>query len=344
MNRKAIGIVVIGRNEGQRLQRALESIPSGAANVLYVDSGSTDGSSGLARSMNIAVHQLDPAESFSAARARREGAEILMKMNPGLKWIQFLDGDCVLEKGWIEYAIEHISGHPDIGIVCGLLSEMNPSRSIYNRIIAVRWNAVTGDIDSCGGIFMIRKSIYDAIGGFNAALLTGEEAELCSRVRKSGYRIVRLKAKMARHDADLVNFRQWWVRAVWGGFGDAIEYKVLQGKVSDCRRRETRSILIWTIIVPLMGLIGLLSAIESPWFILVPVMCVLAYFSLIVRIARDRWQRGDAVSDAALYAVFCVLRKLPYAIGFYKYKLYPASCARRPDPHAPGSHTHSVEK
>jgi glycosyltransferase involved in cell wall biosynthesis len=331
----SVGTIVIGRNEGERLRRAFESIPSGAAKVLYVDSGSSDGSVALARSMGVDVHELDPEKPFSAARARREGVEVMLKDHPDLEAIQFLDGDCTLEKGWSEKAIAHLSAHPNAAIVCGLLTEANTERSIYNRFIAVRWNATIGDIDACGGIFMIRICVYKSVGGFNSALLTGEEAELCARVRKAGHRIVRLDTKMACHDADLVSFGQWWGRAVWGGFGDAMEYDVLKGGVSAARHRETRSIVIWVATAPLLGLLGAIGAYWLPWLIGLPVVCALAYPALVVRVGMDRLRRGDSFADSAIYAFFCVLRKFPYAIGFFKYRLFPSSRAKVPDPHAP---------
>ena len=47
-----IGVVVIGRNEGERLKRCLNSIQSQHSGpVVYVDSGSTDGSADYARSV-----------------------------------------------------------------------------------------------------------------------------------------------------------------------------------------------------------------------------------------------------------------------------------------------------
>ena len=330
-----VGTVIIGRNEGERLRSAFESIPGDDFTALYVDSGSSDGSVDLARSMGIDVHELDPAKPFTAARARREGANLLIKKYRGLKAIQFIDGDCALEDGWFERAIAHLSKNPDTAIVCGLLTEAAPDRSIYNRFTALRWNVATGDIDTCGGIFMIRTSVYDKVSGFNPALLTGEEAELCARVRNAGHRIVRLDANMARHDACLVTFGQWWSRAVWGGFGDAIGYDVLRGKVSDAQRREIRSIIIWIVITPMLGLLGVIGAIWWSPLVLISAICVLGYPALMTKVWLDRLRRGDAVKDAAVYSFFCVFGKLPYAIGFFKYRLFPESRVKVPDPHAP---------
>jgi GT2 family glycosyltransferase len=329
-----VGIIIIGRNEGERLQKAFETLSDGVEALLYVDSGSTDGSVALAQSLNIAVHELDPATPFSAARARNEGAGILLAAFPSLELIQFVDGDCVLAPDWIEKAVAYMDKDPKTGIVCGRLIEANPERSIYNRVTAVRWNAAIGDIDACGGIFMIRRFVFQEVGGFNMALLTGEEAALCANVRKIGFRIVRLDEKMAHHDADIVSFRDWWGRAVWGGYGDAMQYDVLKGKVNPNRRRETRSIYTWVVYAPVMAVLGIVGSIWWPWLMILPLLCLLGYGALIGKIWQDRLRREDDGLDAMLYALFCVLRKFPYAIGFFWYRLNWGGGTRRPDPHA----------
>lgn len=329
-----IGVIVIGRNEGERLRHAFSSIPVADVSVLYVDSGSSDGSVELAKLMNIPVHSLDPSTPFSAARARLEGAEILMAKYPQLQFIQFLDGDCTLKKSWLETAVNFLKQHQNVGLVCGKLEEDAPERSIFNQLNANRWkSAQLGEIESCGGIFLIRKLAYMTVKGFNPLLLTGEEAELCLRVRKSGYKIVRLDTDMASHDSDLVHFSDWWNRAVWGGYGDALEYHILSGKVSLERQRETRSIYIWVLTVPLIGALGLAGSFLVNWFSMLPILCVMGYLTLISKIMRYRIKLGDSNRDAALYALFSVLRKLPYGIGFIRYRLNSQSLSRRPDPH-----------
>ena len=55
-----VGVVVIGRNEGERLRRCLVSVRSQADRVVYVDSGSSDGSPHVAAALGVEVVQLDP--------------------------------------------------------------------------------------------------------------------------------------------------------------------------------------------------------------------------------------------------------------------------------------------
>ncbi len=68
-----VGVVVIGRNEGERLVRSLESVVGKAAAVVYVDSASSDQSVANARRIGADVVELDRSEPFTAARAECRG-------------------------------------------------------------------------------------------------------------------------------------------------------------------------------------------------------------------------------------------------------------------------------
>src|SRR5690242_4499435 len=96
-----LGIVVIGRNEGKRLINCLNSIKRLInTEIIYVDSGSSDGSAGAAKEYGAVVITLDPKAPFTAARARNEGFSSLIGRNPRIRFVQFVDGDCELVDGW----------------------------------------------------------------------------------------------------------------------------------------------------------------------------------------------------------------------------------------------------
>ena len=82
-----IGVVVIGRNEGERLKRCLASLLGKADKVIYVDSGSTDGSVQLAQGLGIEVVALDMTRPFTAARARNEGFQCLQRQLPQVTYV-----------------------------------------------------------------------------------------------------------------------------------------------------------------------------------------------------------------------------------------------------------------
>lgn len=287
--------------------------------------------------MGIAVHELDPQLPFSAARARKEGVAVLIGTNPSIEYIQFLDADCTLESDWIARAAEELDNDRHVAVVCGELHEVAPHRSIYNKINSLQWKASPGETASCGGVFMIRRSAYSEVGGFNASLLTGEEPELCARIRASGYAVIRVRFAMASHDSDMLHFKDWWKRAVWGGYGDALEHHVLGGEVTTQRRRETRSNLLWGALVPALGLLTLGGVLWSRWFSLGVAALLLAYTALWAKVVGYRIKKGDTRGDSGAYAVFCVIRKVPLAVGFLQYWLGTHRRRVQPDPHTPSN-------
>src|SRR5262245_10695925 len=95
------GVVVIGRNEGDRLKRCLQSV-SNAGAVVYVDSGSTDGSVEWARNHHFEVVDLDMNLPFTAGRGRNVGFRRLKARATDIDCVQFVDGDCEMDPVWLE--------------------------------------------------------------------------------------------------------------------------------------------------------------------------------------------------------------------------------------------------
>ncbi|MGH7290017.1 MAG: glycosyltransferase family 2 protein, partial [Myxococcota bacterium] len=212
-----IGVVVIGRNEGDRLVRCLESLRGEARRIVYVDSSSSDASVAKARVSGASVLELDPEIPFTAARARNAGFERLIAERPDLELVQFVDGDCEVRSGWLEYAAECLDERRELAVACGRRRERFPARSAYNRIADIEWDTPVGDARSCGGDSLMRVRAFQAVGGFDASLIAGEEPELCLRLRRAGYKVARLPCEMTLHDAAMLHFSQFWRRAVRAG-------------------------------------------------------------------------------------------------------------------------------
>lgn len=207
-----LGAVVIGRNEGKRLHTCLTSIMALNCPVVFVDSGSSDGSAALARSMGCIVVELDQERGFTAARARNAGFERLASLYPALALVQFVDGDCELNPDWLYAAVPVLWQNPWIAAVCGRRRERNPHMSPYNRLCDLEWNTPLGETHSCGGDVLMRAEAFAAVGGFQPSLIAGEEPELCFRLRRAGWTIHRIAADMTLHDAAMTRFGQWWKR------------------------------------------------------------------------------------------------------------------------------------
>ena len=207
-----LGIVAIGRNEGERLRACLASLPTGAATV-YVDSGSSDGSVAAARSAGAEVVELAPGTPFTAALARNAG----MARLADAEFVQMVDGDCALAAGWLDAACAALRDDPKLAVVFGRRRERFPERSVYNRLCDDEWNVPVGPARACGGDALFRAGALRAAGGYAEGMIAGEEPDLCLRLREAGWRIARIDAEMTAHDAAMTRFGQWWRRSVRAG-------------------------------------------------------------------------------------------------------------------------------
>lgn len=307
-----IGIVVIGRNEGERLKNCLTSIGGLAGPVVYVDSGSTDGSVATARAMGVDVVDLDMRAPFTAARARNEGFERVRQLAPGLPYVQFVDGDCEVVDSWLDAAVAFLDANPDVAAVCGRRRERHPERSIYNLLCDIEWNTPAGEAKACGGDVMMRAHAFATANGYRPSLIAGEEPELCVRLRAAGWRIWRLDREMTLHDAAMTRFVQWWIRSKRAGYAFA-EGAALHGGLPERHRvRESRRAWFWGLGVPLLGFA--FAALVGP----IGLVAFMAYPLQILRLAlrgnlfrRENWW----------HAVFLVIGKFPEMLGQAKFTL-----------------------
>lgn len=265
-----VGVVAIGRNEGARLVRCLESVPPGLA-VIYVDSGSTDGSVAAASVARAHIINLDMAIPFTAARARNEGWRALIVQHPGLDYIQFVDGDCEFELGWIVTAKAYLDGQPNVAVACGRRRERFPEASYYNRLCDAEWNTPVGEAEACGGDALVRTSALLAVDGYDSALMAGEEPEMCLRLREQGWKIHRLDAPMTIHDADMLRFGQWWTRARRSGFGYAQVWHATKRRQAPLYARELSRAVLWAGVVPIVTLL-LAALIDWRMAIIAPLL------------------------------------------------------------------------
>lgn len=300
-----VGFVVIGRNEGVRLEACLAAVTATGAPLVYADSASSDGSPDRAARAGATVIELDPARRMNAARGRREGAERLFADHPGIEYVQFLDGDCVLQPGWIEAATAFLAAQPDVAAVCGRRFEAHPEASIYNRLCNAEWDTPVGEAEAVGGDSLMRAEAYRAVGGYDPAVMAGEEPELCLRLRQAGWRIWRLDAPMTEHDVAMFRLSQWWARSRRAGIGYAQTWRMSGGALFG---RQLRGAMLWTVAVPLAG-IGVALAAGRPWLLgLIPA----AYAAQLVRLAA---RRGTGEPGAWRRAGLMLVTKLGEGVG-----------------------------
>lgn len=315
----SVGVVVIGRNEGARLGKCLESVIGPDRTVVYVDSGSSDGSVAMARAIGAEVLELDMSIPFCAARARNAGFAQLMQCDSQVKLVQFVDGDCEIAQDWLPTAAQVLSSRSELAIVAGWLNERFPKASIYNRIGEVEWNfSGTGEVESVGGVFMVRREAFESVSGFDITLTSGEEPELCHRLSQKGWKFLRLDRRMAWHDLAMTRFSQWWTRQVRNGYGSA--YVGERFGLTKFQRNNlmVRVWAIWLITLPLVGVVAGIAA-GAPAGLL-SVLSILAIWpAQVVRVAIRNVRRVNSRPLALAYAFFVMTAYFPQMEGQAKY-------------------------
>ena len=233
----SISVVIIGRNEGERLTRCLESLAplvrSGSTEVIYVDSASTDGSPERARAAGARVVRVHP-DRPCAAIGRNAGWR-----HARAPFVLFLDGDTELDPGFVEAALPAFDD-PRVAIVWGHRRESRPEASIYNRVLDLDWIYRPGLTEFCGGDALMRTAVLRQSGGFDESLIAGEEPDLCRRIRSVGFEILHIDHAMTRHDLAVSRFGQYWRRAVRAGHAYAEVSRRFARTSDPMWRREAR--------------------------------------------------------------------------------------------------------
>jgi glycosyltransferase involved in cell wall biosynthesis len=307
-----ISVVVIGRNEGERLERCLRSVQTAnsggrAVELIYVDSDSTDGSPERAQRLGARVLRVQPARP-SAAIGRNAGWRVATGTH-----VLFLDGDTVLERDFLPAALGEIETSPGIAVVWGHRREIAPSASLYNRALDLDWIYPPGDTEFCGGDALFRRAALERSGGFDDSLIAGEEPELCARLRAMGYRIRHIDVPMTGHDLAITHWRQYWRRAERAGHAYAEVSARFADTTSPLWSRESRRNL-WHGGLVASGLAGIPLALLAgmPGLAMAGVA---AAAGIVGRTAwRARWKDSNP-GTLLTYALHSHLQQVPILWG-----------------------------
>ncbi|HXJ84542.1 MAG TPA: glycosyltransferase family A protein [Candidatus Methylomirabilis sp.] len=310
-----LAVVIIGRNEGERLMRCIDSVRairwSGGAEIIYVDSGSRDGSPARASARGVRVIAL-AADRPTAARGRNAG----WRASSG-EFVLFLDGDTILAPGFVEQALPQFA-NPRVAVVWGERRELHPESSIYNRVLDLDWIYPPGLTEFCGGDALMRRTALEEVGGYDDGLIAGEEPEMCRRMRARGCLIMHVAVPMTGHDLAMTRCSQYWRRARRSGHAYLEVSERFRGSgmpfwEDEVRRNRWRAAVLLT--VPLLGG-GVALALRSAWpCVAVPVF----YAALIVRTAhRFRW-KGGSLGTRLLYGIHSHAQQIPILIGQMSY-------------------------
>ena len=313
-----VGVVVIGRNEGQRLRLCLASVCSQVEEVMYVDSASTDGSAELAEAMGVPVLRLVDGR-FTASRGRQAGMETMLQRRPNLQYVQFLDGDCVLEAGWLPAATPYLDGHPRVGGVSGRRREERCEELFYSRLLDIDWDLAPGDAPHVGGDSLMRVESLAQVGGWSTELIAGEDPDISFRMRDLGWKIARLGLPMTVHDANMTRFREYWRRAIRSGHAYAeVGWRHRHGSGWSWLK-HTLGIVAYGAVLPVAGI--LCAFLFWPASLLV----ILIYVRMLAVMISFCRRKGSTWRLSIAYAALNLVCKFASFVGVARYWVGRAS-------------------
>ncbi len=308
-----VGVVTIGRNEGERLRVNLRALKRLGVPAVYVDSRSSDGSPEFARQLGFEVVVLDESRPIGVPRARNEGFERLLECHPEIQYVQFIDGDCELQEGWLEAARAVLEERREVALVTGRRRERFRDRSVYNRLADMDWDGPIGEIQGSYGDFLIRVDAFRQVGGFDEGVLVSEDCDLCLRLRRRGWVLLRIDAELSLHDMAMERFSAWWKRTIRTGYGYA-DGAYLHGRSPDrWFVREVLSILFWGFVLPFVTLS--LAWPTRGWSFLL----LMGYLLFYWRRKRYAASRGWNPEDQKLFAIWMTLAVFPLCLGLFVY-------------------------
>ena len=211
MKKPLVSIVIASLNGGHKISTCLNSLnnqtyDNSRIEILVVDDGSIDNTTAVATSFGVKVITLDQNQGRASARNigwRTSRGEIIL----------FTDDDCVASPSWVERLINQYS--PNVMAVGGQIVALktetlnehylqaigygNPAPSAFgiskNPIsrfvvyLSSMFNPAvsSGHTSLAQAIFTgnasYRRSILEAINGFDESLITAEDSELATRAR-----------------------------------------------------------------------------------------------------------------------------------------------------------------
>ncbi len=319
-----VSVVVIGRNEGLRLTRCLQSVlemdpPSPEANrsgveVFYVDSHSADDSRERAAALGVKVLIIE-GNRPTAALARNTG----WRQASG-EYVLFLDGDTILAPGFVNAALTELRARPDVAVVWGHRRETAPAASIYNRVLDLDWIYPAGLSSFCGGDALMRRSALEQTGGYDPMLPAGEEPDLCRRMRGLGMKILHIDEPMTGHDMNMHRFSQYWRRSVRTGYAYAQladRYRNTDDPlwVRDQKRNFVMGAFWPLTLIVAVAACAMLGWLRSEWIAAPLVAWLLLLIAASFRSARRlRWKSASG-STLMLAGLHSHLQQMPILLG-----------------------------
>jgi mycofactocin system glycosyltransferase len=191
-----VSIIVPVHNRPLEIKTCLESLmnidyPSDCHEVIVVDDASSDVTPEVIKSYNVRLITL--TQNRKAAFCRNLGAA-----HAKGEILAFIDSDCSADPDWLNRLVPSFNDN-EVGIVGGKIDSYFTTSGL-DRYEQVKSSLIIGNqikrsrdvnsafyVPSCN--LLIRKILFQKVGGFNRHLVVGEDVDLCWRIQDNGFKV-----------------------------------------------------------------------------------------------------------------------------------------------------------
>ena len=90
----------------------------------------------------------------------------LKARRPAIRFVQFVDGDCILVDGWLDKALAFFEQRNDTAIVCGRRLGASSDGISLQPLCDLEWDTPPGETWTCGGDALVRVNPSRQWGDF----------------------------------------------------------------------------------------------------------------------------------------------------------------------------------
>jgi GT2 family glycosyltransferase len=213
----AVSVVIVTYNSRPYIDACLESLAATlppAAEIVVVDNASSDGTAAHIAAQHPAVKLIAHADNSGFAVGNNLGVA-----HASGDYIAFINPDTTVTPGWLEAMIAVLDDDPSVGMVTPKILLMNPPDQVNTCGNTVHLTGLTlcrgvgADRDDptlnvvsevnaiSGAAFVMRRALYEELGGFDALLfMYMEDTDLSLRARQRGYKCFYTPHAVIYHD------------------------------------------------------------------------------------------------------------------------------------------------
>ncbi|MHB1800287.1 MAG: glycosyltransferase family 2 protein [Actinomycetes bacterium] len=198
MSHSTVSVVVPTLNSARTVEACLRSVRAQtwtSVELIVVDNSSQDATVEIARSLADRVETWGPERSAQRNRGWRLSHGAI---------VAFIDSDMVLEPEVLAEAVDVFTDHADTGVL--VIPELACGVGFLASCRALEKELYVGDANVEAGRLFRREALH-AVGGYDEALVAGEDWDLADRVVAAGWRTGRVSS-VVWHDEGRISLRR----------------------------------------------------------------------------------------------------------------------------------------